>query len=200
MAFFSKPVMTKKRRKVLDSFLSNTVKALKEMRKEEKNRIVKDLFDLMTQNVARTPIYFYPRKILRANFYSQGGRIEMGVTQGENVSYFKIIQIGGTTKIERKSFINLPSEHVFDGDKMTLNGLLTLCHEYAHFPKPKLGEFAKKFGLGSTQAEELLADMLSAKLAVKMGFPKKEVVKHFSGREIVYGRFPFKEFISKATA
>lgn len=198
MGIFSKPILTKKRKKALDSFLSNAIKSLKELRKETKSRIVKEMYELMLENVARTPIYFYPSKILRAKFYSHGGRIGLGITQGENVSVFKIIQIGGMKKIVRKSFINLPAEHVFKGDKISLAGILTLCHEYAHFPKPKLFEFAEKHNMTPGQAEELLADALSAKLAVKMGFKKEEVIAHFAGREIVYGNIPFKEFILRA--
>jgi len=198
MGFFSKPVLTKKRRKTLDSFLSNAGKALKELKKESKTGIGKDMFELMLENVKNTPIHFYPSKILRAQYYTQGGRIGMSVTQGENISYYRIIQIGGLKRIERKSFINLPAEHVFRGDKMTLDGLLTLCHEYAHFPKPKLMEFANKYKMYPDTAEELMADVLSAKLAVKLGFPKQQVINHFSGREVVYGRMPFKRFILKA--
>lgn len=196
MGFFSKPVLTKKRRKCLNSFLSNAVKALKELKKESKSQVSKELFELMLENLTKTPIYFYPAKALRAKFYSQGKRA--GVTQGENVSFYKIIQIGGVKKISRESFINLPAEHIFHRDKMTLDGILTLCHEYAHFPKPKLKEFAEKNSIHPRQAEELLADALSAKLAVKMGFPKKQVIAHFSGREIVYGKIPFKKFILRA--
>ncbi|GEM_PF-2739514 len=198
MGLFEKPIITKKRKKQLDAFLAKAVQSLKELRKEARNPLVKDLFDAMAENVARTPIYFYPARALRASFYSQGGRMGMSVTKGENVSVFKIIQIGGMRTIRRESFINLPAEHVFRGEKMTLDGILTLCHEYAHFPKPKLAEFSAKQGMGKGQAEELFADVLSAKLAVKMGFPKKEVLRHFSGREIVYGSIPFREFIVRA--
>jgi len=198
MGFFSKPVLTKKRRKALDSFVGNAVKALKELKKQARAKIVKDMFELMLGNVVNTPIYFYPSRFLRAKFYSQGGRIGAAVTKGENVCYIKVIQIGGWRKIKRESFINLPAEHIFHGDKMTLDGILTLCHEYAHFPKPKLAEFAEQHGMYEEQAEELLADVLSARLAVKLGFPKQEVMTHFSGREIVYGRIPFREFILRA--
>jgi len=198
MALFEKPILSRKRKKALDSFLANAVKALKELERAAKNSLVKELFEAMAENVARTPIYFYPRKALRANFYSQGGRIGMSITKGENVSFFKIIQIGGIRRVSRKSFINLPAGHIFSGDKMTMDGILTLCHEYAHFPKPKLARFAEKHSMGTGQAEELFADVLSAKLAVKMGFPKEEIIRHFSGREIVYGSIPFKEFILRA--
>ncbi len=197
MGFFSKPVLSKKRRNALDSFVANAAKALKELKKGSKG-VERGLYELMLENVANTPVYFYPKKILRANFYSHGGRAGMGITQGENVSFYKIIQIGGMRKITRKSFINLPAEHVFRGDKMTLDGILTICHEYAHFPKPKLAEFAKKNRLGHETAEELLADALSAKLAVKLGFSREQVIRHFAGREIVYGKIPFKQFILRA--
>ncbi len=198
MAFFKKPILSNKRKKALDAFLVHAVQALKELEKEARNPLVKSLFEAMAENVARTPIYFYPSKVLRANFYSHGGRLSVSVTKGENVSIFKIIQIGGRHIIKRESFINLPAAHVFKGEKMTLDGILTLCHEYAHFPKPKILEFAKIHSMSVTQAEELFADVLSAKLAVKMGFPKNEVIRHFSGREIVYGKIPYREFILRA--
>ncbi len=198
MVLFSKPVLTKKRRKALDSFLSNAAKALNELKKEAKSQVVKDLFDLMLENVARTPIYFYPSRILRASYYRHGERIGVSVTQGENVSYYRVIQIGGLRRVERKSYINLPAGHVFSGDKMTLDGILTLSHEYAHFPKPKLLEFAEAHGMDAGTAEELFADVLSAKLAVKLGFSRQQVMAHFAGREIVYGTIPFKEFILRA--
>ncbi len=198
MSLFSKPVLTKKRRKALDSFLSNAAKALNELKREARTQIVRDMFELMLENVARTPIYFYPSRVLRANYYRKGNRVGVSVTQGENVSYYRVIQIGGLRRVERKSYINLPAGHVFSGDKMTLDGILTLCHEYAHFPKPKLLEFAEKHAMDAGTAEELLADVLSAKLAVKMGFPKREVMAHFAGREIVYGAIPFRDFILRA--
>ncbi|MCX6801698.1 MAG: hypothetical protein NT067_01150 [Candidatus Diapherotrites archaeon] len=173
MPLFEKPVLGGKRRKALD-----------------KSSISRELFELMELNLANTPIFFYPRRAMRVSPYS--------VTQGENVSYYKIIQIGGMRRIERESFINLPAEHIFEGDKMTLGGILTLSHEYAHFPKPKLMEFAVANGISFTQAEELMADVLSAKLAVKMGFSKEQVISHFAGREIVYGSMPFRQFILRA--
>lgn len=198
MGLFSKPVLTKKRRKALDSFLSNAAKALNELKKEARTQVVKDMFELMLENFARTPIYFYPSRVLRAKYYSHGGRLGVSVTEGENVSYYRIIRIGGLRHVERKSYINLPAGHVFSGDKIRLDGILTLCHEYAHFPKPKLLEFAEAHSISAGIAEELMADVLSAKLAVKMGFPKREVMAHFAGREIVYGKIPFREFILRA--
>jgi hypothetical protein len=190
MPLFEKPVLGGKRRKALDSFMQHAAKALEELKKGAKSSISRELFELMELNLANTPIYFYPRRAMRANPFF--------VTQGENVSYYKIIQIGGMRRIERESFINLPAEHIFSSDKMTLDGILTLSHEYAHFPKPKLSEFARANRISFTQAEELMADVLSAKLAVKMGFSKEQVITHFSGREIVYGAMPYRQFILRA--
>ncbi|MEM0360570.1 MAG: hypothetical protein QXK06_04515 [Candidatus Diapherotrites archaeon] len=190
MQFPESPVLSGARKKALDAFMRHAANSLKELKKEAKSGIESELFELMELNLANTPIYFYPRKVMRANPFF--------VTQGENVSFYRIIQIGGMRRIERKSYINLPVEHIFKGEKMSLDGILTLCHEYAHFPKPKLREFALAHRISLEQAEELLADVLSAKLAVKMGFPKKQVIAHFAGREIVYGALPYREFILRA--
>ena len=162
MGFFSKPVLTKKRRKTLDSFLANAVKALKELKKSARSRIVKDMYELMLKNVANTPIYFYPSRLLRANFFSFGGRTGMSVTKGENVSLYKIIQIGGWRKIVRESFINLPAEHIFSGDKMTLDGILwveggvpymVFCHEWVQICNGTIEYIQLKDDLSETVGE-----------------------------------------------
>ncbi|MCD6478507.1 MAG: hypothetical protein J7L44_01320 [Candidatus Diapherotrites archaeon] len=135
---------------------------------------------------------------MRYALYKIGDRLGVSVVKGENVTLFKIIQIGGKRLIVKKNFINLPAEHIFSGEKLSLDGILTLCHEYAHFPKPMLASFARAIKLNPNQAEELLADMLAAKLAVALGFKKEHVLIHFAGREIVYGGFPYLAYIERA--
>lgn len=197
MGLFSKPILTSKRRKSLDSFRAHAVKALKELAKTASDKISREIFEGMVYSVESTPIYFYPRKVLKATFLPGTG-IPISATMGENVNQIQIIQQGSQQYLIRTNFINLPAEHVFEGEKLSMNGIFTLSHEYAHFPKPLISEFASRHGILHETAEELIADILSAKLAVKLGYPKEHVLEHFAGREIVYGRFPFKKFIENA--
>jgi hypothetical protein len=130
---------------------------------------------------------FYPRKVLRADRGS--------VTMGEHVRGVNVVQEGKNQFFVKTDYINLPADHIFYDDKLTLSGIFTLAHEYGHFPKPLLLRFAARHNLTSEQAEELMADILSAKLSLAMGFPINKVMLHFSGREIVYGGFPFRKYI-----
>ncbi|MAF80020.1 hypothetical protein CL629_02990 [bacterium] len=198
MGFFKKPILSKKRKKALNEFRKHAVSALKDLKKSAPDDLAKNIYSHMIRNVEHTPIYFYPRRNLRENLFSAGGKVFGSVVKGEHVNQIKIYQQGNKHWAVKSDFINMPSEHVFEGDKLTINGIFTLSHEYAHFPKPALGAFAAKNKMDYEQAEELLADVLSAKLAVKMGYPKDHILNHFAGRGIVYGRVPFKAFILKA--
>jgi len=198
MGFFKKPLLGKERVKVLDEFRKKAVKSLKELKKKSKIPLEKVLFERMIYNVESTPIMFYPRKTLKEKIFFAHGRVFSSVVKGENVNVIKIFQRGKQRFMVRSNYINMPAEHVFDGDKLAIDGIFTLSHEYAHFPKPALNEFAAANGISGEQAEELLADTLSAKLAVEMGFPKERVLHHFQGRELVYGRIPFKRLIWNA--
>lgn len=194
---FKKSALSKKRKDALTAFRKDAIKALKFLQKHAKTKLDMHLYEMMENNVRNTPIIFYPRKVLRQQVYRIGPYISSSVTMGEHVNSVKIIQKGNQVFVLRSHHINLPSEHLFEGDKITINGLFTLAHEYAHFPKPAIGRFAAKNGLTIEQAEELMADMLSAKLAVTLGYPKEKVLQHFAGREIVYGNFPFREWIKR---
>jgi hypothetical protein len=196
--FFRKPVLSKKRKKALDEFRKQAVRALEELRGEASDALSKEIYAHMIWNVEHTPIYFYPRRALRERIFSVSGRVLASVVKGEHVNQIRIYQRGSKMFVVKSDFINLPSEHIFEGDSLTMAGIFTLAHEYAHFPKPALSAFAARRGMGLEQAEELLADVLAAKLAVKMGYPKEHVLQHFAGREIVYGRIPFRAFILKA--
>ncbi len=196
--FFKKPILSNKRKKALDKFRKEAVKALKELHKSAPDKLSEKIYGLMRRNVETTPIYFYPRRNLRERIIRAGGRVMASVVKGEHVNQITIYQKGTRAFAVKSDFINMPSEHLFEGDKLTIGGIFTLAHEYAHFPKPALSGFAMHYGLSFEQAEELMADILSAKLAVKMGYPKDGVLKHFAGRDIVYGRFPFRKFIKKA--
>ena len=194
---FNKSTISKRRKNALTAFRKDAVNALKYLQKNAKTKLDKHLYELMEGNVRNTPIMFYPRKVLRQNVYRIGPYLSSSVTMGEHVNSITIKQQGNQVFVLRHHHINFPSEHLFEGDKITINGIFTLAHEYAHFPKPAIGSFAAKNGLTSEQAEELMADMLSAKLAVTLGYPKDRVLEHFAGREIVYGGFPFREWIQR---
>ena len=198
MGFFKKRILTKKRKKALDTFRETALKALEELKRGSKDSLSKQIYVGMIQNVKHTPIKFFPRRSLRETIFSGGGRVFASVVKGEHVNQIKIYQKGNQLFVVKSDYINLPAGHVFDGDRLTINGIFTLAHEYAHFPKPALVGFAKANKMGYKQAEELMADVLAAKLAVKMGYPKGHVLDHFSGRGIVYGSVPFRAFILKA--
>ena len=198
MGFFNKPILGSDRVKALDSFRERALVALAELEKGTKNPLEKALYSRMARNVEGTQIFFYPRKTLREKIFRTQGRVYASVVKGENVNVIKIYQKGKQRFIIRDNYINMPSEHVFEGKKLSVDGIFTLAHEYAHFPKPALGKFAKANGISFEQAEELMADTLSAKLAVEMGYPKELIMQHFRGRELVYGKFPFRKMIWNA--
>ena len=120
------------------------------------------------------------------------------MTKGENVKQIRIIQQGNRFLIQSIAHINLPAEHIFSGNRLTLEGVFTLCHEYSHFPKPGVMVFAQHNRMGLEQAEEFLADMLAAKLAKQLGYSKQTILEQLAGREIVYGAIPFKQKILRA--
>ncbi len=198
MGFFKKRILSKKRKKAIDEFRKNAVRALEELKRDSKDSLSRQIYSKMIHNVEHTTIKFFPRRSLRETIFGGGGRIFASVVKGEHVNQIKIYQKGNQMFVVKSDFINLPAGHVFNKDRLTIDGIFTLSHEYAHFPKPALVGFAKANAMSYDQAEELFADMLSAKLAVKLGYPKDKILNHFSGRGIVYGRVPFRAFILKA--
>ena len=198
MLFFKKPILTKERVKALNQFRKQAVKALLELQGKAKTQALKEIYAGMIRNVESTPIYFYDRKNLRQTVFKAHGFLFGSVVKGEHVNVIKIFQKGKQRFAIKTNFINMPAQHVFEGEKLTVAGIFTLSHEYAHFPKPALGAFAKANRISFEQAEELLADALSAKLAVSLGYPKELVLENFSGRQLVYGKTPFKKFIWNA--
>ncbi len=196
--FFKNRVLTKKRKKALDGFRKNAAKALDDLSRETKDRSTQDLYRIMQQNIRETPIVFYPRRSIRETIFRAGGRIFGSVTKGEHVHQIQIVQKGEQRFLVKSHYINLPSEHVFDGDKLSIDGVFTLAHEYGHFEKAAISDFAINNKMSEEQAEELIADILSAKLCVKIGYDREHVLSHFAGRGIVYGRIPFEKYILKA--
>lgn len=199
MGFFGpKPILTKKREKALDEFRAHAVAALEELKRSTKDANVRDLYENMIYNIERTPIFFHPLRNLHEMLYRIGNMVFGSVTKGESVERVAVVQKGSQRFFIREHYINLPAEHIFDGDRLDLDGIFTLAHEYAHFGKPLLEEFAASLRISPNVAEELLADTLCAKLAARMGFPKSEVLAHFEGREVVYGSFPFRKYLARA--
>ncbi|MFH1225269.1 MAG: hypothetical protein V1676_05700 [Candidatus Diapherotrites archaeon] len=196
--FGGKPILTKKREKALDDFRANAVAALGELRRGTKDANVRELYDSMIYNIGSTPVVFHPLRNLREMIYRVGNMVFGSVTKGESVERIAVVQKGGSSYIVRRHYINMPAEHMFSGDRLTIDGIFTLAHEYAHFGKPLIAEFAASLRITPDVAEELLADTLSAKLAARMGFPKSEVLAHFEGRDVVYGPFPFRKYLARA--
>jgi len=197
---FSKKIITKRRKHALDNFRKKAFLAVKELEKNTKNETLKHVYSRFADSIANTPILFYPRHTLRTTVYNIGGRLGMSVVRGEHVNSIKVVQKGRERFLIKSDYINLPAEHIFNGDELSIQGIFTLCHEYGHFPKPGLLEFAQSLGLNLEQAEELTADILAAKVAVKLGYPKENVLGHFRGREVVYGDKPFQEYILKSVS
>ena len=198
MGFFRKRILDKERTKALENFRARASQTLKQLEKKAKSDVEKALYASMRKNVISTPIYFYPKKSLKESIFFRHGRVFTSVVKGEHVNAIKIFQKGRQRFVVKSDYINMPAEHVFDGSKLAVEGIFTLAHEYAHFPKKNLGKFASEKNISYEQAEELFADILSAKLAVEMGYPKENILKHFKGREIVYGKIPFKKLIWNA--
>ena len=198
MAFFRKRILDKDRRKVLENFRDRASQTLKQLEKKAKTDVEKALYASMRKNVVTTPIHFYPKKTLKEKIFFKQGRVYTSVVKGEHVNAIKIFQKGSQRFVVKSDYINMPAEHMFDGSKLAVEGIFTLAHEYAHFPKKNLGKFASEKNISYEQAEELFADILSAKLAVEMGYPKENILKHFKGREIVYGKIPYKKLIWNA--
>jgi len=198
-SFFKERILNKKRKHALTEFRKALIKALDYLIKNAKNETEKNLYEEMKKNVIETALLFFPRKTLRTIIQKIGDKIiGIGATMGEHVNQIQLIQKGNHFFLIRKHHIRLPAEHIFAGDKLSIDGVFTLSHEYAHFPKKIVKPFALSYGLTLEQAEELLADVLAAKVAITLGYKKETILKHFQGREIVYGLFPFKEFIKKA--
>ena len=194
----NKKIISNKRKQVLDGFRKQAIKALNELAKKSKDDFEKNLYYAMQDSINGTPIHFYPKTSLRGKVYRAGGKVFSSVTMGENVKQIRVIQYGNRFYLQSKAHINFPSERLFSGDSLTLPGVFTLSHEYAHFPKPGVKEFAFHNNMTLEQAEEFLSDMLAAKLSKQLGFSHAQIVSQLHGREIVYGGIPFKQMIMKA--
>jgi len=129
--------------------------ALDEMINDNMNNPrMKSLYISVKQNVLVLPINVRPGNVLEGGYgYA---------TMGENV---KRISASGAIQ----SAIFLPEEHLFDGDRISYDGLLTLLHEYSHVTlAPHAQMFANSLGLEGELTDEFFADTVAAKIAKKM--------------------------------
>lgn len=175
-------ILTKERKKNFDKFKKSVKWAINDLIKHEKHEANKKLYKGLLNSIETTGIYFYDSEVLAANARSK----IMGLNQRS------IIYIKRGNKIEFRfgpSTISMPAGHLFYGNHLTLDGITTMIHEWAHYPK-NIGGFARLLRLPNHAAEEFLADVVSAKVAIKMGFKPEYVFRHYRGRVslfFVYG-------------
>ena len=197
---FQERMLSKKRVHSLTEFRKMAVQALGYLINHAKSDYEKGLYILMKQNVHETKLIFHAGHSLSGMAKRVGNSLVYGVTKGEHVNQIQLVQKGKSVFLIRNHYINLPADHIFDGERLSFQGLITLSHEYAHFPKRNLRGFANHFGVDMEQSEELIADMLAARLAKTLGFKEHDIIRHFDGREIVYLGFPLREFIKRAVS
>ncbi len=178
-------LLSSQRRNALNNLQQYVVLAVKELREQAPPNL-KGLYEGLLNSIRNTKIYFYDRQELAR----QGGFATMGEHQ-------ELMEIrrggfkGNQITIKRgPEIINIPTHYFFYGDKITASGLITLLHEWGHFKK-NIDPFAIQVGLPRKPAEEFLADILSAKVATKMGFKKEYVMQHYVGRIPLFA--PFRE-------
>ncbi len=142
------------------------LETVKEMEKEAKTDIEKRYYKEMVKSIENTPVFFVPGKVLSARKTNQGTSAIMG---GNVVKVFFEKQKG----LVRQNYIVLPSKHLFEGSKLSKQGLLTLLHEYGHL---------------QGNAGERIADALMLNIGLRLGLPKESVLRHFSGRHEILGQ------------
>ncbi len=189
-------ILSKERKKALDKFREKAIHTVKEMIKEEKNPVLKKAFTQTLKNIASLPLEFYPRKYLSARFARSGKMVIGSIIKGQQVSKIIVYEKGLDKRVIIQSKIQLPAEYIFEGNKLSLNGIHTLMHEYCHFPRD-VRSFAQGLNISEEQAEELIADLVSARISVKMGMEKEKVYSFYSGRDAVFYPFPFRRVLEK---
>jgi hypothetical protein len=193
-------ILNKERIRNLNFFRKKMQKAIKEMIKLEKNETLKAAYERALINLETVPINFYPKKTLMSTVFRIGKHIISSEILGEHKQNFQVIRKGKEfIVIPEGRVIDLPAEHFFHGNELEWKGVHTLMHEICHDPLRNVFEFSQQIHLNANQTEELIADLMSAKIAIKMGFSREKVLALYHGRESVYGRFPFREMLEKAT-
>lgn len=185
-----KKILNKKRVQALNFLRKNIVKSLELLERKEKNKSVKNLYKRMIASVKSTPLLFYDTSNLSKSFFVE--------VKGVNVSYFEVKKVSGKVLVKKNNLIKLPAKHFFSRERISISGVFSLCHEYAHFPKKESIILAEKTFLTLEQAEELYADILASKVALQIGFTKKQVIENLQGRQLVYHGFPYMKVILKA--
>ncbi|MBU2477212.1 hypothetical protein KKG83_07110, partial [Candidatus Micrarchaeota archaeon] len=179
-------------------FLEEKMKeAVEEMIQTEKNPAIRSAYEKFLENL-KIPINFYPKDNLMRTVFKIGEHFIASEVLGEHKQNLKFVRQGNIIKVVPDAeIIEIPAQLFFHGDKVTWKGLQTLIHELCHDPMRDPFEFSK-LGLNRTQREEWVTDLLSARIAVKMGYPRKRILELFRGREGVYGKFPYKKALEKA--
>ncbi len=170
------PVLTPARRKALTRFNKAFEKAASRLGRKSK------LARVAAKSARTVPIRVFDRSVLE----KKGSSVTMGSRN------MKLVTVGNGPypRVKAESIINMPSRHLFYGNKLSFNGVATLAHELSHSPR-NVSRVAKKLKMNQTQAEEFLADITSAAILKEMGFSSRKIISHYSGRGIVYGRhFP----------
>jgi len=182
-------ILTEERTKKLKHIKGFMRDAAVHLRDEAENLQDKKYYERMIKNIDTVPLYLFPRNDLAHHIYRIGKYVYSSVVLGQHVQDIRVIKKGNKIiGIEGKRRIELPANLFFNGDVISWEGLKTLAHEYAHDPIRGNPE----------KIEELFADLISAKVLVKMGTPRRKVLSLFTGREGVYGGFDYREAIKKA--
>lgn len=167
--------LTKQELYNLTLFLNNARSVCQAMSKNTKYPGLRIIYSRILNNLNSVPVNVKPGLFLNSS--------ESGITFGENEKVFK----DGTLK----SAIRMPHDHLFDfNGKIRLDGGLTLLHEMSHVVLPEHAKtFTARIGLPINHADELFADLLSARVANEMGY-KKEVVASHLVRRRSYFKYP----------
>lgn len=153
-------ILTPERKRNLSVVRQMILKTLDVMIKETNQPRVKALYYAVKQNVEVLPI----------NFRS-GQNLEQGLgfsTMGENIK-----RLGPFGNIQ--SAIILPEEHVFSGNQLTYDGVLTLLHEYSHVILPNDSKYfaLELFGsdgsdVAPDEIDEFFADLMMSRIAARL--------------------------------
>lgn len=157
-------------------FLNKSKSVCQKMMRDTRYPELQVIYSKILENLNHVPINFKPG----SNLSSDG----LSVVFGENE---KIMQNGVL-----KSAIRIPKEHLFDSEgRIRLDGGLTLLHEMSHVVLPFSAKlFTARVGLIPHHADELFADLLSARIAKEIGYRKEVVASHLVRRRSYFGGFP----------
>ncbi len=104
-------------------------------------------------------------------------------TYGQNKK--RVVNIAGSNVLQ--SQIDLPTYHLFDHDKLRIEGVMTAMHEFSHIVIPeRLKEYIRG-RYGRVDVDEFVADAISSKMDYGFGISKNEIQSHLIGRREVVG-------------